>query len=111
MGFYNYKETAIKELTKIHPIDCQMVCQSYWTHRSVRLIETENQHMPLPPGYVIYNNLLDKETGPKKGIAVSDGSVHLQEHVAAAAWVVALGIEYHTNVYCLVASVNRGSSY
>ena len=84
-GFYNYKETVSELPKKSHPIDCQKVGRSYWTHRSLRLTETTNQHVPLSPGYVTYDDLLDEGAGLRRGKAVSDGSVHLGQHVVVAA--------------------------
>ena len=78
-GFYNYDETLNDVLIKIHPIACQTVGQSYRTHQSFWLTDTNNQQGPLPPGFVTYDNLLDGGSEPHKGKAASEGSVHLRE--------------------------------
>ena len=93
---------------KIHPIAYQTVGQSCWTHRPLRLTVTEDRGL-LTPSLVTYDNLLDGGSAPRKGKATSDGSLHLREQVAAAAWVIATSTEHHIQVCFLMGNVNKST--
>ena len=95
---------------KSHPIACQTVDQAYWTHRCLRLTDKREQKL-LPPGLVTYDNLRDHGSAPCKGKAANDGSVHVREQVAAAAWVIATGTEHQIQACFLMEHDNKVTSY
>ena len=112
-GFYHYADTVTELPTKSHPIACQTVDQTYWTHCRLRLMEKKVQQL-LPPGLVTYDNLQEhlQEHGraPAKGKATSDGPVYQREQVAAAAWVIATGTEHQIQACFLMSNVNKVTS-
>ena len=60
---------------------------------------------------MIYNNLLKSGDYIDVGKVASDGSVHLVQQIAAAAWIVASGTKYSMLAYYLMANINAVSSY
>ena len=66
---------------------------------------------PAPPGYIIFNNFLESGDYIDVWKVASDGSVHLVQQTAAAAWVVASGTDYSMSACYLMANINAVSSY
>ena len=60
---------------------------------------------------MIFNNLLESGDYIDVEKVASDGSVHLVQQTAAAAWVVASGTEYSMSACYLMANINAVSSY
>ena len=60
---------------------------------------------------MINNNCLESGDYIDVGKVASDGSVHLVQQTAAAAWVVASGTEYSMSACYLMANINAISSY
>ena len=60
---------------------------------------------------MIYNNLLKSGDYIDVGKVASDGSVHLVQQIAAAAWIVASGTKYSMLAYYLMANTNAVPSY
>ena len=96
-GFYHYAEIVTELPIQSHPIACQTVGQTYWTHRGLRLTEKKAPQLP-PPGLATYDNLQERlqrhGTAPTRGKAAGNGSVYQREQVVAAAWVIATGTEH-----------------
>ena len=68
-----------------HLANCRMVGKKYWTQRPYCMTVGQETEGPLP-GYITYNNL-----GGRTGLvdkATSDNLVHLDQQVAAAAWLI-----------------------
>ena len=107
---YTRQATVTELPTKIHPIACQTVGQSYWTRCPLQLTNKEDHGLP-PPGLVTYDNILDGGLAPRKGKAASDGSVNLREQVAVTAWVIATGTEHQIQACFLMENVNKVTSY
>ena len=60
---------------------------------------------------MIYNNLLRSGDYIDVGKVASNGSVHLVQQTAAAAWIVTSGTEYCMSACYLMANINVVSSY
>ena len=69
------------------------------------------EQSPVPPGHMIYNNLLESGDYIDVGKVAGDGLVHLVQQTAAAAWIVASDTEYITSACYLMANINAVSSY
>ena len=65
-GFYKYSK-EIKQLPeKGHPINCCFLGEQYWCPYKLHLKENRNKREG-PPGYIVRNNLEEKETPVKNG--------------------------------------------
>jgi len=62
-----------------------------------------------PPGLLINNTLSDPTT--EKLIIGSDGSLHLHEQVAAAAWIISTGDTKHLSATFLMANISSYTSH
>ena len=94
------KGVSVFLTTKKHLMNCQQksipLITKRWASRigptyPLRLTEIMNQYKPLPPRRMTYDNLQEEGAEPRKGKVASDGSVHLKQQVAAAAWLIASG--------------------
>jgi len=107
-GFYDYVRDVDEIPLYSHPISCQRIGERFWTHRPMSLAPTEEHEAP-PPGVVLHNTLNAESDAPI--VSGSDGSVHFQEQVAAAAWIVSTDEDHHMGACFLMSDVNRVSAY
>jgi hypothetical protein len=73
-----------------HPIAYQQIGKDVWTQRPLNLALATSPVQP-PPGHIIHNTLTNPKT--ETLIIGSNGSLHLNDQVAAAAWVIAADTE------------------
>ena len=108
LGFYTFKEVVEQVPLTSHPIICQLVGDKYWTRKKYRGQEVAAQE-PAPPGHVTHDNL--GQVDGSKLVVGSDGSVHLVQQTAAAAWLIAKGPDQHLAACFLLSDVNSVTSY
>ena len=91
-----------------HSITHQQIGQDVWTYRPTNLALDVEKTRP-PPGILINNTLSDPTT--EKLIIGSDGSLHLHEQVAAAAWIISMGDTKHLSATFLMANISSYTSH
>ena len=74
---YNYLHDTEAIPLQSHPICCQHVEHTFWTHRRMNISKEVLEQPPAPPGYMIYNNLLESGDYIDVGKVASDGLVTL----------------------------------
>ena len=107
-GFFSFHGKTDGPPIDSHPITVQRVDERFWTHRSVSLA-TQEVAPPLPPGHII-NDTIDRynQSTIKGG---SDGSLHLRQQVAAAAWLLSHGGTEHVSACFLLTDIASVSIY
>ena len=92
MGFHTFQEVVDQVPLKSHPIVCQLIGDKYWTRKQFRGADVEPAEV-VPPGHVTHDTL--GQVDGSKLVVGSDGSVHLVQQTAAAAWLIAKGPDQH----------------
>ena len=77
VGFYNYSHDTKAIPLQSHPICCQHVEHTFWTHWRMNISKEVLEQPPAPPGYMIYNNLLESGDYIDVGKVASNGLVTL----------------------------------
>lgn len=119
-GFYTYDFDVDKVPLDSYPINQQHVGENewvdhgtgtgeLWTHRRFRPKPTDTTQQPPPPGKTV-NSTLDPSWQARL-IGGSDGSVHLRERVAAAAWLISSDKNHFKSACYLMCDINSCSSY
>ena len=108
MGFHTFQEVVDQVPLKSHPIVCQLIGDKYWTRKQFRGADVEPAEV-VPPGHVTHDTL--GQVDGSKLVVGSDGSVHLVQQTAAAAWLIAKGPDQHLQACFLLSDVNSVTSY
>ena len=107
-GYYHSSGTVKDVPIDSHPITHQQIGNNVWTQRPMNLsldISTD----PPPPGHLVNNTLTDPRT--ERLILGSDGSLHLHEQVAAAAWIVSSGPQSFLSATFIMENINSLTSH
>ena len=107
-GYYHATGTTTALLLTSHPITYQQIGQDLWTHRPTNLALDIEQTSP-PPGLLIANTL-SKPTAEKLIIGI-DGSLHLHEQVAAAAWIISTEDTKHLSATFFMTNISSYTSH
>ena len=107
-GFYTYARNVEAIPIDSHPITCQRIGEKYWTRKQYKGLE-QRKPAAAPPGYVTHDSLGTVEG--EKIVDGSDGSVHLVQQTAAAAWLIAKGPDQYLSACFLLTDINSVSSY
>jgi hypothetical protein len=111
-GFFTYSGEIDAVPIKSHPIVCQRIDQRFWTRKPMRISPPDTTNMDIlqqTPGHVITDTL--GEVDGKELILGSDGSVHLFQKVAAAAWLATAGPDNILAATFLMTDISSVSSY
>ena len=106
-GFYNFEEDVTSVPLDAHPIGYRQVGESLWTQRKYSLQQIAT--VDPPPGHTVTNTFSDPTCG--EIVLGSDGSVHLHEEVATAAWMIYQDDDEYATACFLLANMNSVSSY
>jgi hypothetical protein len=82
-GYYHSTGTVQEISLDSHPISYQQVGKNVWMQHLINLSLLTSSKNP-PPGHLINNTLTNPTT--ERLIIGSNGYLHLQDQVAAAAW-------------------------
>jgi hypothetical protein len=72
-------------------------------------LSLDTSHETPPPGHLIHNTLTDPLT--ERLILGSDGSLHLHEQVAAAAWIISSGPQSFLSATFIMENINSFTSH
>ena len=106
-GLYSFSHMIDILPLDCHPISCQHVGDSLWTHRKYRPAKVE--HLFLPPGYLIESTFQDTQT--QQIIIGSDGSLQQLRGFATCAWMIHSGSDQTIRACLLLADITSLSSY
>jgi hypothetical protein len=91
-----------------HPIAYQQVGKIVWTQRPINLSVSTSRENP-SPGHLISNTLTNPTT--ELLIIGNDGSIHLQDQVAAAVWIISAGPELFMSATFIMENVSSYTSH
>ncbi len=91
-----------------HSIAYQQVGKNVWMQRPINLSLSTTSKNP-PSGHLISNILTDPTT--EQLVIGSDGSLHLQDQVALAAWIISAGPELFMSATFIMDNVNSYTSH
>jgi hypothetical protein len=107
-GYYHATGTTTSLPLNSHPITYQQIGQDVWTHRPTNLALDIEQTSP-PPGLLTAKTLTEPTT--ENLIIGSDGSLHIHEQVAAAAWIISAGDTKHLSATFLMTNISSYTSH
>jgi hypothetical protein len=107
-GYYRSTGTVQEIPLDSHPIAYQQVGINVWTQRPINLSLSTSSKNP-PPGHLISNTLTNPTT--EQLIIGSSGSLHLQDQVAAAAWIISAGPESFMSATFIMENVSSYTSH
>jgi len=107
-GYYHSTGTVTDIPIESHPIAHQQIGNSVWTQRPMNL-SLDISHDSPPPGHLVNNTLTDPTT--ERLILGSDGSLHLHEQVASAAWIISSGPDSFLSATFIMESINSLTSH
>ena len=107
-GYYHATGTTTSLPLNSHPITYQQIGHDVWTHRPTNLALDIEQTSP-PPGLLIANTPTEPTT--EHLIIGSDGSLHIHEQVAAAAWIISMEETKHLSATFLMTNISSYTSH
>ena len=108
LGFYSYDGDVSEVPLDTSPISVALVDDRLWTHRRKRTAPSTTQQNVLP-GHIVQDTL---PRAPLHNVTVGcDGSVHLKDQVAAAAWLIKGDGYAHASACIILSNINAVSSY
>jgi hypothetical protein len=107
-GYYHATGTVTEIPINSHPIPHQQIGNNVWTQCPLNLSLNTSHETP-PPGHLIHNTLTDPHT--ERLILGSNGSLHLHEQVAAAAWIISTGPQTFLSATFIMESINSYTSH
>jgi hypothetical protein len=107
-GYYRSTGTIQEIPLDSHPIAYQQVGKNVWMQCPTNLSLLTSSKNP-PPGHLISNTLINPTT--ERLIIGSNGSLHLQDQVAAAAWIISAGPELFMSATFIVENVSSYTSH
>ena len=105
-GLYHFDRDVTTVPIDSHPITFNQVGESVWTRRPHNLSLEPTSENP-PPGHVVENTLSDPSS--ETIVMGSDGSLHLKNQVASAAWIISQSDEEFISACVLLTQAS--SSY
>jgi hypothetical protein len=108
-GYYHSTGIVQEIPLDSHPIAYQQVGKNVWTQRPINLSLLTSSKNP-PPGHLISNTLTNPTT--EQLIIGSNGSLHhLQDQVAAAAWIISVDPESFMSATFIMENVSSYTSH
>jgi hypothetical protein len=107
-GFYHFSHTTSDLPLASHPITYQQIGNDLWTQRPYRMTSLAHEESP-PAGHLVSNTLTNAST---EILTIGcDGSVYLDQQVAACAWVIAEDEKHTVSACFLLTTISSISSY
>ncbi len=107
-GYYHSTGTVQKIPLDSQLIAYQQVEKNVWTQRPINLSLSTSSKNP-PPGHLIGNTLTNPTT--ERLIVGSNGFLHLQDQVAAAAWIISAGPKWFMSATFIMENVSSYTSH
>ncbi len=107
-GYYHTTETVKEIPIDSNPAAHQQIGNNVWTQCPINLSLNTSYKTP-PPGHLVHNTLTDPHT--ERLILGSNGSLHLHEQVAAAAWIISTGPQSFLPATFIMESINSYTSH
>ncbi len=108
-GFYKYDSEVDEVPIECYPMKMTEVDEGVWTRRPYQMA-TQQQQEAKPPGYITENTHLPG-TAMKPRKTGSDGSVHREKNVAAAAWIIPTSQQEYVKACFLMSNISSVNSY
>ncbi len=107
-GFYHHTTTTTQLPLESHPITYQQIGNDLWTQKPYRIAPL-NEVRDLPARHLVSNTLSSPDT---EILTIgSDGSVYIDQEVAACAWVIATDESSAISACFLLTNISSVSSY
>jgi hypothetical protein len=107
-GYYHSTGPVQEIPLDSHPIAYQQVGKNVWMQCPINLSLLTSSKNP-PPGHLISNTLTNPTT--EQLILGSNGSLHLQDQVAAAAWIISAGPESFMSATFIMENISSYTSH